>query len=380
MGEIERTNVIVVGAGASKELGLPVGVELKQRIAKLCEWVRKDERTSGYRSKRFGELATALSYFEKNEGRADSEFSDKIRQAAVSISGNMNLAPSIDNFMDTHSNDDVLVNVGKLAITEEILRAERESMLGYSGQRRITNDPNWIRTSDTWLGRLFGILVSQRNFESFIAALEKITFISFNYDRCIQEFFLRATQNYFKGKDHPMNQTDITTIEQALNIIHPYGSVGDISFNPARESGFGEEYSSSSLLGIVKASSGIQTFTEGEVSDEVKPLVRHALDECDVLIFLGFAFHPLNMRILTRPESPFHVQRVLATVMGLSPESRLLVNRELASHYCNRDLDLVSILGGTCSELFDFHHRYLAGQVEEDAGVDGYFSALEQAQ
>ena len=43
MGETDRKNVVVVGAGASTDFGLPVGAQLKQSIAQMC--ALKPERT-----------------------------------------------------------------------------------------------------------------------------------------------------------------------------------------------------------------------------------------------------------------------------------------------------------------------------------------------
>ncbi|MDB4111076.1 hypothetical protein N9571_00750, partial [Yoonia sp.] len=47
-------------------------------------------------------------------------------EVARQISRNMQLAPSIDNYLDTHKDNKALVNVGKLAIANAIIKAEKE--------------------------------------------------------------------------------------------------------------------------------------------------------------------------------------------------------------------------------------------------------------
>ena len=87
-------------------------------------------------------------------------------------------------------------------------------------------------------------------------------------------------------------------------------------------------------------------------------------ERCEVLVFLGFAFHPLNMRLLIPSGSGANIGRVLATGKGMSPESQNIVRRELSEIFARGEDDRVSIVNGTCSELFFDHHRFLSGEVE----------------
>ena len=113
--------VYIIGAGASHEIGLPVGETLKTKIAKTLEIKH------GFQSERGGNQALwncMIRYF--NESR------DKLDRVAVAcdyISKNMPLTRSIDNLLDLNRQDEELSMCGKVAIIDSILKAERESLL-----------------------------------------------------------------------------------------------------------------------------------------------------------------------------------------------------------------------------------------------------------
>ncbi len=141
MGDSDRTNVIVVGAGASREFNLPTGAELASII----------ERDLNFRSDQFGqlvgapgdmELRRAIGVLAQQTGESTATYINSARQ----ISRNMALTPSIDNYLDTHRNDANLVNVGKLAIANAIIKAERRSTL-YIDEANTYNRLNFSKTT-----------------------------------------------------------------------------------------------------------------------------------------------------------------------------------------------------------------------------------------
>jgi hypothetical protein len=363
MGELERKNVIVVGAGASAEFGLPTGVTLKKQIANFCAYVKKAPDSWGYQNGDFAELVDYLVHYGEIPGADIGRQRENVRQAAIAISNNMNLAPSIDNFMDTHRSHKALVDIGKVAIAKLISDAERSSRLWVNRRNGEPNDPRFESTSSTWIGRFFGILVAERDFDSFIRALENVIFVSFNYDRCIEQFFLTASASYFKSLDRKMDAADLARVEDALEVIHPYGSLGGLNYSVPTNSGFGRKFRGNDLRELISISSGIQTFTEGELSSKIKPTILYGLQDCDLLIFLGFAFHPLNMKFLVPENDRLSIKRVLATGKGLSKESQHMVREELAAVFARSEEQSISIVDGNCSDLFHEHNRYLSGQV-----------------
>ena len=348
MGDTERTNVVVVGAGASQEFKLPTGAGLAKAIAEFCRLDTGEfgEFQSG--NQKFFGIIKSLSGSANPVGRLDAWI-----KAANQIAVNMPLAPSIDNFLHTHQDNALLVEVGKIAISACILEAEKQSTLNVQTDN-IYNKLEFVKAEETWIARYFSLLVTHRGFEEFLTALKKITFVSFNYDRCIEQFFLNAARSYFNLTD-----ADSIRINTALRVIHPYGSLGDIKWDGHQTRGFGAQANANNIESYVDR---IKTFTEGAKSDEIGPLIRSALENCDLLIFLGFSFHPLNMRLL-EAKQPFNVPRVLATGKGLSKESQELIRLELHRKFSDGMADVsktVSIVDGSCADLFYEHHRYLS--------------------
>lgn len=356
LGNADRRNVIVVGAGASKEFNLPTGAELKSKIARISDirfgdWGRKLE-SGDYK------LVETLRTLVRGDASSDGTINQYL-EAAWRIRDNMPLAPSIDNFLDTHREDAKLVQFGKICIAKAISEAERESSLYFSEDGSAQKRFDFGAIRDTWLAQLFGILVSQRDFNSFLGALRNITFVSFNYDRCIHQFFFHAARQYFA-----LSNDQVEEMLSVLNIHYPYGSIGGFSWQASGQTNFGSSLYNESLITVSK---DLRTFTEGSGTDRVKR-IRKAFEEAEVVMFMGFGFLNLNVDLLFGRDE-YEVQKVLATGKGLSENSRLEVARDLKKIFKaedslfmeelseGEDLQLVNC---TCGDLVFEFQRYLA--------------------
>jgi hypothetical protein len=243
-----RPTTFVVGAGASAELGLPVGSELRNTIGHLVNISFEDgySQTTGN-----PEICEAL----RLEVRQPSGHAGNINpyiHSARQMSNALPLSLSIDNYLETHQNDSKVVLVGKLAIAKAILGAESASKLAYDWREQ--DGPDLSGVSDTWLVRFFqmasaGVTVSQVG-EIF----KNITLIIFNYDRCVEHFIIHALKTYY-GVD----ETQATAITATLRIFHPYGTVGPLAQQGHSGVRFGAEKQGEGLLALSRS---IQTFSE----------------------------------------------------------------------------------------------------------------------
>ncbi len=349
MGNTLRKNVFIVGAGASKEFGLPTGKELAEDIADIAD-IRFDVFGSRLQHGNY-DIVETLKDICKGDPQKDI---NSYLHAAWCIRDNMPLAPSIDNFLDTHQGDDQLVTFGKIAIVHAIQKAEAASKLAVNSDTEIPR-LDVSQLSDTWLVQLFKILVAQRNFEAFLEALREITFISFNYDRCIHQFFHWAAGSYFS-----LNDPERKLVLQSLNVVYPYGSVGEFRCQPSHRTNFGKiDYRDS----LIHAASEIKTFTEGADSD-VRQEISKSISTAETIVFLGFGFLPLNMDLLfSGRKSPKKV--VIGTGKGLSESSVKEVTKELFAVFPD-DAEVLPQLGNrieicdlTCGELFYEYQRFL---------------------
>jgi hypothetical protein len=133
---LKEKTVFVIGAGASAEFGLPTGNALKSSIsAKLnipLDW-RYNAGSSDTK------ILQSLKNIKPTTFTADEHFqsySERLISAARIISNAMPISPSIDNFLHTHNANAEIVTVGKIAIAQCILHAERASNI-FTCQRTV---------------------------------------------------------------------------------------------------------------------------------------------------------------------------------------------------------------------------------------------------
>lgn len=344
MADEARKNVIVVGAGASAEFRLPTGAELVKRIEGALSF--RDVMEGGMHPSSGDYLVhRAISNLSVQIGVSSHQLFEKARR----IKENMSLAPSIDNFLDTHRSDKALVAVGKLVIANEILKAERGSLLKIK-EGNIYNRMRFDNLQETWVSVFFKLIVAKRDFQNFKDAIKNITFISFNYDRCIKYFFVNAAISYFD-----LDGQQASELLAEIRVIHPYGNVGDMHMEGLQTIGFGPEVDPA---GLVEISSRIRTFTEGVSDDGVASEIQKSFQDAEVVIFLGFSFIDINMEIL-RPDAPF-ARRVLATTKGRSKDTQARLFDEISRDYIDKRFrPVVDLFDGKCFELFYAFDHFL---------------------
>jgi hypothetical protein len=289
-----KKTVFVVGAGASKDYGLPIGNEFKQQIAAAV--VNENEHT----------LFAAL-YQNANQGQADA-----YAAATHQIAEGVVLAPSIDRYMDVHQGNPAILHVGKLAIAHGIQAAEVGSRLQPDDSDRI----GLASLADTWLPQLFMQMQEGVRREEPHKVFENIAFVCFNYDRIIQHFMFHAVRTFFALDDR-------ATIEALsyLKIVHPYGRIGLLPWEP-RENGVPIvpfthfRAQPQSLLNMARQ---IKTFTEQVADDDGAYLkTREYITEAQQVVFLGYGFLDQNMRFLTPPGRCQQGTKFMATVFAES--------------------------------------------------------------
>jgi len=236
-------------------------------------------------------------------------------------------AISIDNFIDTHQGDAKIELCGKLAIVKSILDAERKSLL-FIDPNSSKNKINFTRTDATWVNPFFRIVTENCRATELQSRLSKITLIVFNYDRCIEHYLYWSIQNYYG-----VGAQEAADLVNTMDIYHPYGTVGRLPWqNESSNVGFGAELGPTQLLSIARQ---IKTFTEGTDPDSSEIAeIRNATSTSARLLFLGFAFHKLNMELLcskVQLPSPDQYKRIFATAMGISRNDSEEIANDLAT-------------------------------------------------
>ena len=123
MNSNNKSLVFVVGAGASKEVGLPVGSELKDRIANALD-IRYG---NGYNQTKGDHLIHGA--FKLLTSKQDTGDINLYLEASQHIAEAMPQAQSIDDFIHAHQENPFITICGKLAIARCILHAESSSVM-----------------------------------------------------------------------------------------------------------------------------------------------------------------------------------------------------------------------------------------------------------
>ena len=96
---------------------------------------------------------------------------------------------------------------------------------------------------------------------------------------------------------------NITVVESAelisyLNIFHPYGITGNLPIISSQDSiEFGKDPDYDTLWRLTDK---IKTFTEGTDPESSEIMsIKKSMYDADIIVFLGFAFHHLNVNLLT---------------------------------------------------------------------------------
>lgn len=347
---IKNKTVFIVGAGASNEVGLPIGADLTKKISGL---LRLKQRGLGdHISDPI--ISEAVHLLCQANGHKEGEYI----AASKKISEAMPIAPSIDNYIHSQSGNDRIEFCSKLAIVHAILGAERNSHLYYS-EANIYNTINFDLVSSTWYRQLWFLLCTDISTQNVECIFDNVVFIVFNYDRCLEQFLSQALRVYY--------DLDINAVQQImgrLKIFHPYGQVGQL---PAMTSGgnvsYGFEPSARNLVVIAQL---IKTFTERVEESTALKTFQDEIANSRKLVFLGFAFHELNMKLL-KCNSNIGSWEIYGTRYRMSDSAAQVITGRIRSIFApvivNPDIMAnfraeaiarmpANLLNGKCSELF----------------------------
>jgi hypothetical protein len=339
--------VFVVGAGASEEVGLPIGKELTKSIANLVDLdVEFEGATKGD-----GQIYETLKRI-VNEN-VDEWRGNNLLGSARHIAEAMEMAVSIDTFLESFAHDREHILVGKLGIAKAIITAERKSKLA----TREGYEPFNLRAvAGTWYVSLAQQLFSGVPAETPELAFENVSFIVFNYDRCLPVFLIHALQSYFQISDGRAQE-----IVRDVHLFHPYGSLGTI-FPGAGHVPYGAQQYDLRQLAMQ-----INTLSESAREPELVDAIRAEIRKAETLVFLGFGFHDQNMELLRTPAPPTEeplAKRVLATVRGLSESDTEIVKNLIADMLSGKPVGSstpysISTFDGKCAPFFGEYWRSL---------------------
>jgi hypothetical protein len=347
--------VFVLGAGASKEVSLPLGSELAEIICKKLD-VRFD---------RAGQLIEGGDFrlYETLKARFPTQIG-QYQQAGWTIRDGVLLANSIDDFLDRHATKPQVVLYGKLAIVASILEKEKASPIFTSPARN--RSASFISDiKDTWYIRLLKLLQTGVPVEQVDSLFENVAFIDFNYDRCLSQFMIEAIQPLY-GVD----QSRARQIVATAKILHPYGSIGELPMSGLRGTvPYGDPDGNANLFEVAEH---IRLYTEQVKEHDKIDEIKREIASAHRIAFLGFGYHQQNLAII-RPKEAQSTNQILGTAWKVSNDDCEVLQDTLRpllrtqpprfnaftgrDHTYRDDIKLRSDL--TASAFFDEYYRTL---------------------
>jgi hypothetical protein len=325
--------LLIVGAGASVELGFPTGPALKQRIIEALAFQHDGRTLAGGAAdvRRALQQAAAQNLHSLNE----------LLDAADHIVRNLPLADSIDSFLHSHQGQTPIELVAKIAIAEVISRHETASPL-WLEHHGCAGRFNFLPVKDTWFARLWGRIHHNLLGQNLNSIFDNLEIITFNYDRCIEQFLSIALASFYR-----VDFNEARAATETLAVTHVYGTLGGLQPGDGFYAEFG-----SCAHNLISPATRIKTFTES-VDSRVLENARAKILRSKRVIFLGFSFAPINMEFLrlARGEDD-GFRSVRGTCYKMSEENVSSARRSAESVFCNNQPSAY-LVDDTCANFFD---------------------------
>lgn len=292
--------VFIVGAGASDEAGLPFGRGFLEIISQKLNYRFKGpsmDFDSGD-----ADILDVIQQF-----APDRASLNKYLDAGKRIREGLLFSRSIDAFIDVHRNDETIRQLGKLAIAKTILEQEQRSHIYIAPQDTTFRDMK--KLNDSWFVSFMRGLNEGIQREQIDRIFDGVSFVVFNYDRCVEHILYNALQ-----KHHGIDAAQAQSVMKRVKILHPYGKIANLPWQEVGGIPFGFSPNRPNLMLMMKQ---IKTYTEQVEDSGTLEAVKREVSEAETLVFLGFSYLELNMNVLD-PGEGCSAKCVLGTASGIS--------------------------------------------------------------
>jgi len=247
---ISKKTVLILGAGASLDSGLPSGKKLIEQVG---------------------------AYFGSGEGCPD--FVSQLKRANP---------PSIDEFLAI--NNDNFTEIGKLGIAATIASAENKA--------NLLKEDNW------YTGLWHKIVTGCFSLSEFEKSLQNLFVVTFNYDRSLEHFLITSEISMY-GENSQKGEVE-AVFKRSLKVHHVYGQVGKLPWQVQNNDEPFRDYSPKFVHEGARSAKDILTFSEimdreklqknvERVSGTTLSEINMKIIEAENVFFLGFAYHDQNL-------------------------------------------------------------------------------------
>jgi hypothetical protein len=110
--------------------------------------------------------------------------------------------------------------------------------------------------------------------------------------------FSCSVTNYYGIPNYGTDASELYSFVKQVIIRHPYGVVGLLDWQDWAQNGRPVSFGHVGNVDLLEIAHQINTFTEQQEDNEKLAIIRRTVQEAEVIVFLGFAFHERNMELL----------------------------------------------------------------------------------
>jgi hypothetical protein len=268
---IDKKTVLVLGAGASKPYGYPLGSELRAMLTDQSLFA----------------TAAGTGLITNQDAQ---EFCGEFLTSGTK---------SIDSFLSRRGkhllpSGKSIEHVGKIGISLALRQKKSLDALFQSAQ--IDEGNRTFDVEDNWYEYLWDVLIKgifQTSLEKF--SEHKLTIVSFNYDLSLEHYLFTAMHKSFG-----MTEAETARHLSSIKFIHLYGQLAGDPFSTSFNYDF--QFNRDQAL-VMQDVASIQVIDDDR-NDGSKPfdLAYRALENAERICFLGFGYDPTNVERLGLPK------------------------------------------------------------------------------
>lgn len=259
---ITDNTVFILGAGASKPYNYPTGSELRLNICRkfiaYLEALKKPDIELQIQEQLHEAEKFTTTFFKSDTS-------------------------SIDLFL---SRNQIYSDIGKISIVLSILKAEYKSKFHEDVQ---DNNQNWY---SFLFHKMTNSLTTPDSYNDF--RCNKVSFITFNYDRSLEYFLYESFSNSFSL----ISKENIINILKKIPIYHVYGAIDKLPWQGGKL-----EYQSkynNRFQEIMYMKDNIKIIQER--TKQPSSEIEEALSNAKRIFFLGFGYALENLEVLGIPK------------------------------------------------------------------------------
>jgi hypothetical protein len=297
-----KPTVLIIGAGASAEFNMPVGADLMGRIGAAVNSGGEGQISDELLARRIQECL-------------GPEHAERLLRYGPRLTAVISQFVSMDEALHFLSAEPDIVELGKLAIAHEIMKAERHSHL-YGA---IHDNRSGVEVSNnSWTNRFLQMALSASRRHEVSSMFANVTIIDFNYDRVLPQYLYWALQHNLE-----LPQAMAADCVNNLKILHPYGSLGHLEWQASTDFlQFGADQAN-----LAEIAGRIRTYTE-EVGGPEQAKLRTLIDSAKLFVVIGFGFHRQNIQIVSGT-APHKRAPIFMTVYAVDHDNHAAVQLEM---------------------------------------------------